>query len=112
MEHGKIDQLRWIDEEPEPVIYPKFTNQDDPKGQRTKVKMLTDELVIPLGLVATGSCLFMGLLNLYRGNKMNQQFFMRGRVICQGLCLVAIAVGAYSSAKARQQRSSESRRTE
>lgn len=57
------------------------------------VKKMTDNLFVPLGLVATVACLTMGLVNLSRGDSKRQQFYMRGRVIFQGFTLVAMTSG-------------------
>ena len=49
--------------------------------------------MIPLGLLATVTCLALGLKSMVQGRKHLSQLYMRGRVACQALTVVAIVYG-------------------
>lgn len=56
-------------------------------------KRLMDNLITPVCLLATAGCLSLGLFNMYKGDSAKQQFYMRGRVACQGAALVTMLIG-------------------
>ena len=61
------------------------------------VRKSKEQPLVPLGALATLSCLGMGLFNLYKGDKSRQQFFMRGRVAAQGFTIAVVAVALLST---------------
>ena len=88
--------LKWIDDAPLPINRP--PEEFELIGQRRNfkdaiIKKSRENLLVPVGLLATTACLTLGLVNLKRGNSRNQQFFMRGRVGAQAFTFVAMAVG-------------------
>lgn len=97
------DNLSWIDEQPFKIpLKPQFEDIDDVKPpERSYVKRLTERVVVPLGLLATVSCLAMGLHSLYLGDSKRQQIFMRGRILFQGFSVVAMVIGAAVSSRSK-----------
>lgn len=61
------------------------------------IRKMKEQPLVPLGALATTTCLCMGLLNLYKGNKQRQQFFMRGRVAAQGFTIAVVAFALLST---------------
>lgn len=97
-----VEELRWIDEDvvvqQRPVVdeYPMV-------GQRSVsthiLKKMQDNMLVPIGLLATTACLTMGLVSLKRGDSARQQLFMRGRVGFQMFTLAAMVFGVYLTAR-------------
>lgn len=104
MSEIRSKELRWIEEEPV-VARPSFKGDSDLKPKKPYIKRLMDGVITPICLFATVGCLTFGLANLVKGDVQKQQYFMRGRVICQGAALVTMLVGttAVRNAKARQE---------
>ena len=73
-----------------------------PGFERFKRKLKAEPLV-PIGCLATATILGMGLLQLKRGNVKASQKLMRGRVAAQTATVLAMAYGAYSAAKGREE---------
>lgn len=104
--------LKWIEEkedEVKPEIHPPIRisrpqfEYERPR-ERSKLKLIMDRVVVPLGLLATVGCLGLGLHSLVTGNSHRQQFFMKGRVFFQGFSLVAMTIGAYVSTRSRDEK--------
>lgn len=62
------------------------------------IRKCKENPLVPIGAAATVGCLTMGLANLVKGDKLKQQYFMRGRVAAQGFTIVMIAGAMLSSA--------------
>lgn len=102
-----MSELRWIEDENIPKDKPDF-DQFELIDQRSFKEHVLDKcsenIIVPMGLIATTACLSMGLLNMRRGNSHKQQLFMRGRVGFQAVTLVAMAIGMYVADKNRSRK--------
>lgn len=108
----KVEELKWIQEDVIPLARPEddFTPQ---KTRKTFAKRLTDNIIIPCGLVATATCLLLGLHSMSRGDSAKQQFFMRGRVGFQAFTFIAMTTGvALTAAAARAKVDPETNKSE
>lgn len=75
----------------------------EPRSFKTTiVKRLSENMLVPIGLIATTACLTFGLINLSRGDSRRQQFYMRGRVLFQSLTFLAMTSGALLTALKKQ----------
>lgn len=94
-------ELRWIEEEPliKRPIFDDPVDLSQPKKRKPYTKRLMDNFITPVCLLATVGCLSFGLFNMYRGNSAKQQFYMRGRVACQGIALLTMIIGMNSMKK-------------
>jgi hypothetical protein len=63
------------------------------------VRKSTSEPLVPLGALITVIFLSAGLRSFHRGNKLQAQNMMRGRVIAQGVTILAMGYGAYAGFK-------------
>lgn len=97
-------ELQWIDE-PEDQLRKPPLNEFELVGPRSLSEFILtkvgNNLFVPVGLIATATCLTMGIVNLHRGNKEKQQFFMRGRVGFQAFTIVAMTLGTYLTGRSR-----------
>lgn len=87
--------LRWIDEEPKKITterpeFDEFELVGNKSFSKNVLQKCQDNLLVPIGLLATVACLTMGLVSFRRGNSRNQQLFMRGRVGFQAFTLFAM----------------------
>lgn len=57
------------------------------------LKKSEENVFVPLGLLATVTCLTLGLINMRQGNSAKQQLYMRGRVGFQAFTLAAMTIG-------------------
>lgn len=97
-------ELKWIDEQlpAEQRAPPRDWDQLETRTSRSTIfKKCADNLLVPLGLVATTACLTLGLFNLQKGDAGKQQFYMRGRVIAQGFTLAAMGFTMFMTQKKR-----------
>lgn len=97
-----MSKLKWIEEKPpeRPVI----DDDDFPLvgRQRSILRKLEENMLVPLGLAATVACLTMGLVNLQRGDSKKQQFYMRGRVGFQMFTIAAMVFGMFLQQRRRE----------
>lgn len=102
------DQLKWIEEKPSKTAVQRDFYEPAQLEQRnfknTVLKKSMDNILVPLGLLATTFCLVMGLVNLKRGDSHKQQLFMRGRVGFQTFTLAAMATGMYFSGRKKREK--------
>lgn len=96
------EELKWIDDEA--IVRQRPVIDEFPiVGQRSVsehvLKKMGENILVPLGLLATTACLTMGLVSLKRGNSARQQVFMRGRVGFQLFTLVTMTLGVYLTTK-------------
>ncbi len=59
----------------------------------------TNEPLVPLGTMATCYFLFNGMKAFHRGEKAKAQLLMRGRVVAQGVTVLAMAFAAFYGMK-------------
>lgn len=63
------------------------------------IRKCKNEPLVPVGALATTFFLLSGLRSFHQGNKKQAQMLMRGRVIAQGVTILAMAVGAFYGLK-------------
>uniref|UniRef100_A0A2R5LE53 Putative induced by hypoxia n=1 Tax=Ornithodoros turicata TaxID=34597 RepID=A0A2R5LE53_9ACAR len=89
------DNLEWVPS-PSPRYQDTVTFKD-----KLSSKVLSNPFV-PIGLIATVSCLVMGLNAMRTNQPVRSQMMMRGRVLAQGFTIAAILVGIMMSASSRK----------
>ena len=77
--------------------------QIEPRDFSYFKKKCLDEPIVPLGVVATVTCLVIGLRALKNGNKITQSRAMKGRVIFQGVTALAVMYGIVQKMENRKQ---------
>lgn len=95
MENTKIyDELRWIEDDPSCPRPPpgEFSDMQTISYVERVLNKCKQNLLVPIGLGATTTCLLLGLRSMTRGDSQKQQVFMRGRVLFQALTLVAMFI--------------------
>lgn len=98
-------ELRWIEEDTQTTVRPEFDDfvrYEPASFGSVFLRKCADNMFVPIGLLATTACLTLGLINLQKGDVKKQQFYMRGRVLFQGLTLVAMTAGVLLTAKKRK----------
>lgn len=90
-----LKDFKWIQEEATPT-YARTEFEESPYVERTFGSLilgkLSDNILVPIGLLATTTCLVLGIANMGKGNHRQQQLYMRGRVAFQ--CMTFIAMGS------------------
>lgn len=96
--------LEWIEEPSQTPVRPELEEFELHKTRtigNTVLKKAQENLLVPIGLLATTACLTMGLINMRKGNSEKQQLFMRGRIGFQAFTLAAMTLGMYLTQKNR-----------
>lgn len=94
-----VDGLKWIDEEPQRHTHRPPVGEFETIGENTLKTILfkktKENIFVPLGLIATVTCLTMGLISFRKGDSKRQQLFMRGRIGFQAFTLAAMTIGMF-----------------
>jgi len=81
---------------------PTQTRDKGPPGETFLQKLsrkCTAEPLVPLGAAITVGCLTTGLRAFHKGNAIDAQKLMRGRVLAQGFTVCMMIMGAYAGFK-------------
>ena len=81
---------------------PPPTRDQGPPGETFSEKLVrktTAEPLVPIGCLVTVGFLSMGLRAFHKGNAVNAQKLMRGRVMAQGFTVAVMLIGAYNGFK-------------
>lgn len=102
--NAELAKLNWIEDDSRP-------SEEFPLvGQRATTKSilekLGDNILVPMGLLATTACLTLGLISMNRGDSKRQQLFMRGRVFFQCFTFASMFIGIALTTKSRSNRDS------
>jgi hypothetical protein len=77
--------------------------QIEPRDFNYFMKKCWSEPIVPIGTLATVTCLFIGLRALKNGNKVTQSRAMKGRVIFQGVTAIAVMFGIVQKMQNRKE---------
>lgn len=88
-----LDQLNWIEDNSMPTRpqIDEFPIVADRTFGNTVISKMGENMLVPVGLLATVTCLTAGLFSMRRGDPKRQQLFMRGRVGFQVGTFIAMA---------------------
>lgn len=107
MPSGAPSDLSWIEtNDSQSSDKPNFSEFNNITTRRTFktifIDKCTDNIIVPICLTATVTCLTMGLLSMKNGDRFKQQMFMRGRVGFQAATLAAMAFTMYFASRKKE----------